>query len=179
MGKIIKIISLILITGSISIPISYKVGEEIIIKENDKKIEEALENEYYYAILEIPSINLRKEIFKVNDPNNNVDINLMLHKESIMPDNTNSQVIILGHSGSGIHGYFKELYKLKINNLVNLYYKGYIYTYEIKYIEKQDKTGTLYLNKKYPEMITLITCTKNDKNTQTIYYGKLKNKEKL
>ena len=29
------------------------------------------------------------------------------------------------------------------------------------------------------DMITLITCTKNNSTTQTIYYGILKNKEKI
>ena len=43
----------------------------------------------------------------------------------------------------------------------------------------QEKTGILYLQEENRDMITLITCTKNDSTTQTIYYGILKNKEKI
>ena len=51
--------------------------------------------------------------------------------------------------------------------------------YEIIDIEYQNKTGILYLKEENEDMITLITCTKNDSTTQTIYYGILKNKEKI
>ena len=51
--------------------------------------------------------------------------------------------------------------------------------YEIKEIETQPKTGTLALKRISDHMLTLITCTKNNKNTQTIYYADLKNKEKI
>ena len=179
MVKEIKIIGIILIVIAILIPLSYKATDNILIKINDTKIEEKKKENDYYAILEIAKINLKREIFKINDTNNNVNKNLQLHASSIMPGNNLSRVIVLGHSGNGLNAYFKNLYKLKIKDEVKLYYHNYIYTYEIKEIEEQNKTGEVYLKENKEDVIVLITCTKNNKNTQTIYYGYLKNKEKI
>ncbi|MDE5539099.1 MAG: sortase, partial [Bacilli bacterium] len=133
----------------------------------------------YYAILKIPKINLSQEIFPTSSPMNNVDKNILLHDESILPSVSPSHVILASHSGTSNIAYFKNLYKLKVNDLVYFYYNDYLYTYEIMKIEEQPKTGTLYLSVEYTDILTLITCTKNNNQTQTIYYSKLQNKENI
>ena len=133
----------------------------------------------YYAILKIPKISLNQEIYPLNNTKNNLNKNLLLHELSRMPDNEKSNVIIAGHSGTSTIAYFKNLYKLKIHDLAILYYNNFIYTYEIKEIAYQPKTGILHLKENYSHLLTLITCTKNDNNSQTIYYAELKNKEKI
>lgn len=147
-------------------------------KENELSSKIITENKYY-AILEIPKINLQKELYPINNSKNNLNKNLLLHEKSRMPDNTNSNVIIAGHSGTSNIAYFKNLYKIKIKDIVRLYYYSFLYTYEIKEINFQPKTGILKLKENYKNTLTLITCTKNDNTKQTIYYGELKNKEKI
>ncbi len=121
--------------------------------------------------LEIPKISFKKEI----DLNNqNVDIGLWVSKESIFPDYNPSNVIIAGHSGNASNAYFKKLYLLNINDIIKLYYNNKLYEYQIFDIEKQKKTGTLDIKNMNDNIITLITCTKNNNSTQTIYYGQLK-----
>lgn len=178
--KVLRWLGFILILIGLTIPFNYsnKIKEEYL--EERVAIEEKLANEEeYFALLEIPDINLKKELLAINDINNNVDKNLLVLKESIFPGDASSNVIIAGHSGNGKNAYFKDLYKVNMGAKIKLYYDNYIYTYEISDIELQDKTGTLYLNNNYQNMITLITCTKNDKYHQTIYYAKLKNQEKI
>ena len=68
---------------------------------------------------------------------------------------------------------------MQLKDEIKLYYDNYIWIYEIIDIEYQNKTGILYLKEENEDMITLITCTKNNSTTQTIYYGILKNKEKI
>ena len=178
--KIISLLGLSCLVLGFSIPLGYKGLDIANVYLNEAKISEKLETNDYYAILEIPFINLKKEIFPLNSPENDVEKNIYLHPKSILPQlESNSNVIIAGHSGNALNAYFKNLYKLNIGNKVLLYYEDYLYTYEIKEIEYQNKTGTLYLKSPYNEMLTLITCTKNNKNTQTIYYASLISKNSL
>ena len=150
-----------------------------IKKQNIQLIEEKLEAKDYYAILEIPKIDLKKELFPIDSKDNQVNKNLMILKESTFPNNASSQVIIAGHSGTASNAYFKDLYKLNIEDQINLYYDDYMYSYVIKKIEKQPKTGSLSLDISNQNMLILITCTKNNNHTQTIYYGWLNKGENL
>lgn len=176
--RIAKLIGLFFIILGIMFPTIKVQKEEIIESQNKKELEKKEEGNSFFALLEIPKIGLKKELFPVSDKENNVDKNIYLHPKSILPDNKSSNVIILGHSGYGSSAHFKNLYKIHTSDVVNLEYEDKIYEYEIKEIEIQKKSGTLSLKKEYKDMITLITCTKNDNFSQTIYYGMLKNVQK-
>ena len=69
-----------------------------------------------------------------------------------------------------IKRYFKDLYKLDVGDKAYVSYKGVKYTYKIVKIYKQKKQGyvTIYRD---PDKTTLalITCTKGDKKSQTVY----------
>ncbi len=145
-----------------------KIENVVNNKEINAKI---LKHDNYFAILEIPKINLKKELYQ--DEKNNVDQNIYVHPKSIFPNQNKSHVILASHSGSSSIAYFKNLYKLKVNDEVKLYYNQNIYIYNIKEIEYQAKTGTLYLKQDYSNLLTLITCTYQNNKTQTIYYAKL------
>ncbi len=179
--KIIKVIGLILVILGVTLPLGYKGLDIANVYLNEEKITEKKETKDYYAILEIPFINLKRELFPLNNSENNVNKNLFVHEISTFPHSldTSSNLIIAGHSGNGLNAYFKNLYKLSVGHKVFLYYNDNLYTYEIKEIEYQNKTGTLYLKHDYTNELVLITCTKNNKNTQTIYYASLLNIEKL
>ena len=174
-----KVIGLIFVFIGAFVPIlgftSYKVRD----KEYQIVLQEKEEKQDYYAILEIEKIGLKRELFKIDSKENNVNHNILVHEDSTFPGGEVSNLILAAHSGVGSNAYFKDLYKLEKFDEIKLYYHGYLWRYEIEKIEYQDKTGVLYLLEKDAHMITLITCTKDDKSKQTIYYGVLKNKEKL
>ncbi len=65
--------------------------------------------EEYYGVLEIPKINLKKGFYNINSKLNDVNSNIELLKESVMPDNKNSTIYLAAHSGNSYLGYFKKL----------------------------------------------------------------------
>ena len=172
MSKILSkkkyLISLILLLG-ILIPLSsFSISKIEDIKENKILVQKIKNNEKYYAIIEIPKIKLQKELNEITDKKNDVNKNILVHKNSKFPDN----IILASHSGNNKHAYFKNLYKLKINDHIKIYYDNKIYEYTIQKIEEQNKTGKLYLENQLNERLILITCSQNNKN-QVIYYSKL------
>lgn len=182
MMKKSKIIGFLLILFSLSIPLFSFTIEKTKMRVEEKEIEKKIsQKEKYFAILEIPKLNLKKELYPKNDSRNQVDISILVHEASVFPNenNKNSKIILAGHSGNGKNAYFKNLYKLKEQDRVKIYTNGYLYEYEIKEIERQEKTGELYIKEEKGHTLILITCTYQDKKTQTIYYAKLKNKAKI
>ena len=91
-----------------------------------------------------------------------------------MPDVTNANLIIAGHSGTGWKAFFKDLYKLEIGDEATVTYAGINYKYKITNIYKEKNTGTVSIKRNYDKTtLTLITCTKDDSSTQTIYIAEL------
>ena len=179
MIKIIKIIGAFLIVVAVLLPIFHFTVEKINEYEYKEVLAEKEETKDYFALLEIKKIGLKREIFNKNSDENNVSKNILLHEKSILPNEKGSYIILAAHSGNGHNAYFKDLYKLEIGDEVNFYYEGKDWSYEIVDIEFQDKTGVLYLKEDFPNMIVLITCTKGDSGTQTVYYGVLNETENL
>ena len=179
MIKKISFIGPILILFAIAYPISSFVAYKKSDYQKEIILNEKLETQEYFAILQIDKIELKAELFPQNSQENQVDKNIFIHSSSTFPGDTTSNLILASHSGNGKNAYFQNLYKLNVNDEVMLYYNNTLWIYEIKEIEYQDKTGKLYIKEDYKEMITLITCTKNDSTKQTIYYAALKNSQKL
>ena len=75
--------------------------------------EEKKENYNYIAVLEIPTINLKKGLLDIDDKNNNVDKNIEILKGSSMPDQ-GGNLILAAHNGLGRVAYFRNLHKLSI-----------------------------------------------------------------
>ena len=76
-----------------------------------------------------------------------------------MPDEDNSRVIIVGHSGAPSNAYFKDLYKLRKNDLIYLYYNDVKYIYQVSEIYDIIKNGTLALEPNHnKKTLTLVTC---------------------
>ena len=166
-----KLISLLVLITILLIPIINSSIKEFNNHKEEKLLVQKITNkEEYYAILEIPKISLKKEIYSINDKRNDVEKNILVHENSIFPKN----IILASHSGNKGNAYFKDLYKLKLKDNITIYYQNKVYKYVIEEIEEQNKTGNLYLKEDLNERIILITCTKNNNKTQMIYYGKLK-----
>ena len=70
------------------------------------------------------------------------------------------------------------MYKLVVDDVAYVYYNNIKYTYKIVNIYTQPKTGVIGIYRNTNKTtLTLITCTNNDKTTQTIYIAELIDKE--
>ena len=146
--------------------------EEKVIDKKEEKKEQYYEE--YIGVLEISKINFYKGFYNKNSGLNNVDYNLYVLPESSYPDVVNGNLMIAGHSGNYNNSYFANLYKLNVGDTAKVTYKGKKYTYKITDIYYEKKTGTVrILRDKNKTTLTLITCTKDDETTQTIYIFEL------
>ena len=176
-----KIIGCLLIIMGLSINVYTLIEKKENISIEKRKIEYTLEKEISYnfkedtynSIIKIPKINLIKGIYDITDERNNLD-RVMIHRDSIYPDKDNSNIILMGHSGSGDKAVFNDLDKMNSDTLIEFYYNHSKYVYRLDhsyYIEKNDKAIIKRnMNKK---TITLITCDKKDKTKQVVYIGYL------
>ena len=101
----------------------------------------------------IPCINFSK----IFDKSSTLKDNLELEKSSVMPNEKNSTVIILGHSGFNFNAYFNALFDIKNGDFIYLKYLGKTYNYkvfDIEYINKNEFYKVQY-NKNY---LYLVTC---------------------
>lgn len=131
----------------------------------------------YISILEIPSINFKRGLYKKKSPESELSKNIIFLDESDMPDKKNSKVIIVGHSGAPSNAYFKNLYRLKLKDDIILYYKNKQYDYIVTDIYEIKKNGTLALeSNKSNKTLTLVTCKGMDR--QLVIVSTLK-KEKF
>lgn len=154
----------------------------------DSKEEETIENETktkeiplildYFGYIEIPKINLKQGLVKEDYKYNNVDITIQTITPSNYPDVEGGNLILASHSGTSSISYFKNLYKLNNDDIIYIYYNKVKYTYKIVNIYTEPKSGQVNIYRdKNETTLTLITCTKNDDTTQTVYICKQISKE--
>jgi LPXTG-site transpeptidase (sortase) family protein len=124
----------------------------------------------YLMILDIPVINVKRGIYNIDDPKNNVDNNITILKQSNMPDVDKGNVILASHNGNSKVSYFKYLEKLNIGDKAYIYYQGIKYVYEVYKIDIVDKVGTIKINKDSGESnLILISCKNGTKDKQIVY----------
>ncbi len=165
------------------------IETEEIIEENNKE-EDSEENNtsykfdikedesIYIGYLSIPDIDLKKGFTKKESKYNTISKNIQILSASDYPDKENSNVIFAAHSGNSSVSYFNKLYLLNKDALVYVTYNNVTYTYKITDIYTVKKSGEIEIkSNKNKSNITLITCTKNDNTTQTVYLGELISKE--
>lgn len=129
----------------------------------------------YLMVLEVPKISLKKGIYNKDSKYNTVNYGIQIMKDSNMPIEELGNVILASHRGTSSIAYFNNLEKLNNGDLVNIYYQGTKYIYEINNIYEQDKTGTIQIKKDNTKStITLITCKRNSKDKQLVFIGNLK-----
>ena len=130
--------------------------------------------ENYIGYLEIPKIKFKRGFYNIDSSLNTVEYNIEIIKGSNMPDQENGNLIIAGHSGTGWKAFFKNLYELEIGDEATVTYGGLNYKYKITNIYKEENTGTVAIKRNHDKTtLTLITCTKDDSSTQTIYIAEL------
>lgn len=156
--------------------------KEPVVSEDDNSTINVSESQTdpFIAVLEIPTIHLKKGLYDINSKNNTVSKGIQIIKESDMPDVVNGNFILASHSGTGRIAYFNNLNQLRIDDQVYVYYDHVKYTYQIIRINNVVKDGTIEIERlKTNNMITLTTCSQSDKGKQLILIGQLVNKEEF
>lgn len=200
-NDLIKCIGLFLLVCGAFMFIYNQTMKTRLNDENNLKIEEFLENETneeivveedikeetntsnvssydYIAVLEIPSINLKRGLVDPSSKYNNVNYNIQIINKSTMPDVVNGNLVLAGHNGASYVSFFRNLDKLNINDKIYIYYGGYKYEYSLSKIYDTPKDGNVEVHRDNSKTtITLITCKKNTKDTQVVYIGYLDSKE--
>lgn len=146
--------------------------QDISVVETVEESQESPNSDYetYIGILDIPKIGFSRGFYKKESSLNNVKFNLKILPQSNYPDEEKGNVIIIGHSGNYSNSYFANLYQLVTGDTASINYNGKKYTYKIVNIYKEQKDGTVTIYRdETKNCLTLITCTKDDDTTQTIY----------
>lgn len=125
---------------------------------------------YYVGNISIPKIDLKRGFVSKDSKYNNVNRNIYIVPESDYPDKEGGNFILASHSGTSSISFFKNLYKLTLGDKVDITYNNKSYTYIITNIYTDLKDGDVAIKRnKNKTTLTLITCTRGDKTTQTIY----------
>ena len=152
-------------------------NEEITTKvEEPSEKEDAKDN--YIGYLTVPDVNIKRGFVSLDSKYNSVGYNVMLIKGSSMPDVKNGNLILAAHRGNSSVSYFDKLYKLEMNAEASVSYNNKIYTYKLVNKYEVPKVGTIKVKRNGEiNTLTLITCTRNNKKTQTVFIFELSNIE--
>lgn len=147
-------------------------------EETSYRFDENKDSSIYIGYLSIPEINLKKGFTKKESKYNTISRNIEILSASDYPDKENGNVIFAAHSGNSSVSYFNKLYLLDKGALIYITYNNIKYTYKITDIYTVKKSGSIEIkSNKNKSNITLITCTRDDNDTQTVYLGELIEKE--
>ncbi len=118
--------------------------------------------------LKIEKINLSQPLYKKESIHNNVEENITILEESIMPTESESIVFLAAHSGTGPIAYFERLDDLTLGDKIKLKYQNNVYTYKIINIWEEPKTGYIHVNKNKTNQLILTTCSPENDTTQLV-----------
>lgn len=157
------------------------IKEEQVISSTDEvpSVKEKQPSSYnYIAVLEIPTISLKRGLVPKEDKANNVNQNIQILKGSNMPDVENSVLMLAGHSGSGRIAFFHNLHRVGHHDLVYVYYNNTKYIYKVvdRYIEPKDGDISVYRDKSKTTLV-LTTCSQENKGSQFVVIAELIDKE--
>lgn len=128
----------------------------------------------YLGVLEIPKIGLKRGFYNVGSKYNNIKYNVTMVEGSTLPDVPNGNLILMAHSGDAYISYFAYLYRLNVGDMVYVTYAGVKYNFQIVNIYEVEKNGAVVIRRDYNKTsLTMITCTKNNDATQTVYISEL------
>ena len=141
-----------------------EIKEETTTEKKSQSQNKKSEEEKYIASIKIPKINLEKGLVSKDNKNNNVKKNIQILKDSDSPEKENGNVILAAHSGTSKVAFFRDLYKLTIEDEVVITYNKKIYKYKVTNIYDIDKTGKAQIIRNHGKnTLTLITCRQKTK----------------
>ncbi len=128
----------------------------------------------YIGYVEVPSVKIKRGFVSPDSKYNSVGYNVMVIKGSEMPDVKNGNLILAAHRGNSSVSFFDKLYKTKRRDKAIITYGGKTYTYELVNSYEESKDGSLTIKRNANvNTLTLITCTRNNKKTQTVFIFEL------
>ena len=152
-----------------------KIKVNIVSIDNENTINNEEVNNYL-GVISIPKINLEQGFYGIDNPMNNVDKNIELISNSNMPDVENGTLILAAHSGNDRVSYFNKLYKLNIDDEIEIIYNKSKYLYKLIDIYEVEKTGSITLHKiNNITSLVLVTCSNFNDNLQVVYISRLVN----
>lgn len=158
------------IEGDQNVPDEDLNDTEEVVSNDGKKEQVFVDRDYYIGRLEIPKISFIRGFADINSSENNVNKNIAIMPTSKYPDTTKGNFIIAGHTGNAWNCFFRNLYKLQVGDIANVYYNGKKYTYKMVNKYNQKKTGTARIYRDLDKTtMTLITCTRGTNNLQTLF----------
>ncbi len=150
-----------------------KPAENVVSNNSETKNYE-VDYSQYLGVLEIPKIGLKRGFYNVDNRYNNIQYNVTMVRGSNLPDVYQGNLILMAHSGDAYISYFAYLYRLNVGDNVYVTYNGVKYHYNIVNIYNVPKSGALRLIRNHEKTtLTMITCTKNDDYSQTVYISEL------
>jgi LPXTG-site transpeptidase (sortase) family protein len=154
-----------------------KIDQENNIDSIANESKETNDSKYYnnyIAVLEIPSISLKRGLFEKNSNENNISKNIEILNESDMPDVLNGTMYLASHSGTSYISFFKHINKLVDGDLIYVYYNNIKYTYKVTDIYEEVKDGDISVYKDSSKTnLILTTCSKDRKNYQLVISSEL------
>ena len=147
--------------------------EEILHVEEVQEEQSVPSTASYLAVIEIPKISLYTGIVMSNTSYTTIDRNVSIYPTSDMPNIKNGNFILFAHNGNSRVSYFKNIYKLKNNDEIYIYYNNIKYTYRIIKNYEVAMTDRTPLNKMDQSIITLITCKSGNDKYRTIVVGEM------
>ena len=156
------------------------IGEQETLIENLPVVEEVSKqdnnNNYvidyskYLGVLEIPRIGLKRGFYNTDSKYNNIQYNVTMIGGSSLPDVENGNLILMAHSGDAYISYFAYLWMIGVGDHAYVTYNGRKYDYQVVNIYNVEKNGVAVIRRnKEKTTLTLITCTKDDDFSQTVY----------
>ena len=128
----------------------------------------------YIGYLEVPDVKIKRGFVAMDSKYNSVGYNVMLIRGSDMPDKKNGNLILAAHRGNSSVSFFDKLYKLSMGAEANVTYNSKKYIYKLKYVYTVPKVGKITISRNGDiNTLTLITCTRNHKKTQTVFVFEL------
>ena len=138
--------------------------------EEDDYTEEVIITNEFIGFLEIPRISFNRGFLHRDAEHNYVEKNIYVVETSQMPDVENGNLIIAAHSGSGWRAFFRYLHRVELGDYAHVHFNGIKYTYQVVDIYEYPKEGTVTIRRNSNRnTLTLITCTENSDELQTIY----------
>ena len=142
--------------------------EEVSKKEDNNNY--VIDYSKYLGVLEIPRIGLKRGFYNTDSKYNNIQYNVTMIGGSNLPDVENGNLILMAHSGDAYISYFAYLWMLGIGDHAYVTYNGRKYDYQIVNIYNIEKNGVAVIRRnKEKTTLTLITCTKDNDFSQTVY----------
>lgn len=142
--------------------------ENVSQKENDNNY--VIDYSKYLGVLEIPRIGLKRGFYNLDSKYNNIQYNVTMVRGSQLPDVENGNLILMAHSGDAYISYFAYLWMLNIGDHAYVTYNGRKYDYQVVNIYNVEKNGIVVINRnKQRTTLTLVTCTKDNPFSQTVY----------